>query len=955
MPRDGSGEYTLPSPQNPVVSGTTITADWANTTLDDVAAQLTNSIAADGQTEPLADLPMAGLKHTACADPSLRNQYVTLGMTQDGRDKRITITSTDPNNITGTLVGNLSAYYPGMTVSFFAAYDNTGAVNLNVNGVGSKSLLNNAGSQLVAGDLQADQLYMAYYSGTAWVLLVDTGNEQSGLVNEQAVSGWRRPTSGTYPSITLASSTSVTVPAGEGYIIPPTGTPTLVSWVQQEVELIYVTSGFSTTLYVDDTGTIQQFSGRMIPNLYRNGFPIASISHPAGTISNIVHHVSILGDDRYLSSDIARLVENRVVYAGRVSGNLLTLDAEGGLAFVSGGTPNDSTAPNTLVMAGGSPLSFRTLLNDGTLGAPTTTVPVANYDPAGAGTLTALTGASNATIHRLYWLYGDYIFQYGQTEYQDLDHAVARVLWDRSTFNASGLLGDAVLVAELIIKKSAADLSLSTDAIIISSGGAEFYIGSPSGIPEAPIDGNTYGRKNGTWSTTIDGSAPVVTGASPTLKLNMDPVGAASAAIDVRQLNVKWFGIEIANPGDKAYLRSYNPATGVLRYEIEYDLATGDVTFPSDVIVNGNPVGDVVGPGSATDNGIVLFDGVTGRLVKSSDAVGTSAYKNIQTTQTDTTAGRVMRNDGFGLGTTEALNLPGGTTAQRPTPTAGMLRYNSDTPGLEAYIGGAWTAVGTSGAGNVPNNYLTGLTISNNTGASPTYGIDIAVGQCKSADNSSVISLSSTMGKLVSQAWTAGGTPGAPVGGSPSSILPLSYNQWLRVFLIWKSDLSAVDVGFDTSATATALLGEATGYTKYRQIGSVRYGTGALLKFKQNGDDFQILGPSYDTKNLSCAAGDYTVTALAPPSTVAQIQLVLAYSSGSGTEAYIQNIDEPAAAFDTERAMVNSLWTGSTSYSSCTASMILNSSSQYKLRNSTTTSSGYVLTRTLSWKDTRGK
>ena len=53
MSRNGSGVYSLP-PLNPVVTGTTITSAWANSTMNDIAATLTDSVAADGQT------PMTG-------------------------------------------------------------------------------------------------------------------------------------------------------------------------------------------------------------------------------------------------------------------------------------------------------------------------------------------------------------------------------------------------------------------------------------------------------------------------------------------------------------------------------------------------------------------------------------------------------------------------------------------------------------------------------------------------------------------------------------------------------------------------------------------------------------------------------------------------------------------------------------------------------------------------------
>ena len=55
MPRNGSGTYSLPA-GNPVVAGTTIEASWANATLNDVATEMTGSLArsgSGGMTGPL--------------------------------------------------------------------------------------------------------------------------------------------------------------------------------------------------------------------------------------------------------------------------------------------------------------------------------------------------------------------------------------------------------------------------------------------------------------------------------------------------------------------------------------------------------------------------------------------------------------------------------------------------------------------------------------------------------------------------------------------------------------------------------------------------------------------------------------------------------------------------------------------------------------------------------------
>lgn len=78
MARDGSGVYTLPA-GNPVTTLTAITTSWANTTLSDLATELTNSIDKGGRTAITANLPMAGFKHTGAGAGSASGQYLLYG------------------------------------------------------------------------------------------------------------------------------------------------------------------------------------------------------------------------------------------------------------------------------------------------------------------------------------------------------------------------------------------------------------------------------------------------------------------------------------------------------------------------------------------------------------------------------------------------------------------------------------------------------------------------------------------------------------------------------------------------------------------------------------------------------------------------------------------------------------------------------------------------------------
>ena len=78
MPR-AAGTFTLVTPGNPVVVDTVINPTHHNNTLNDIADALTASIANDGQTDPVANLPMGGFKHTGAADATTSGQYLVYG------------------------------------------------------------------------------------------------------------------------------------------------------------------------------------------------------------------------------------------------------------------------------------------------------------------------------------------------------------------------------------------------------------------------------------------------------------------------------------------------------------------------------------------------------------------------------------------------------------------------------------------------------------------------------------------------------------------------------------------------------------------------------------------------------------------------------------------------------------------------------------------------------------
>jgi hypothetical protein len=80
MSRNGSGTYNLPA-GNPVVSGTTITSTWANTTMQNIADALTQSVASDGQTPMSSSLNMANNKIVSVLDPTNAQDAATKAYT----------------------------------------------------------------------------------------------------------------------------------------------------------------------------------------------------------------------------------------------------------------------------------------------------------------------------------------------------------------------------------------------------------------------------------------------------------------------------------------------------------------------------------------------------------------------------------------------------------------------------------------------------------------------------------------------------------------------------------------------------------------------------------------------------------------------------------------------------------------------------------------------------------
>lgn len=75
------------------------------------------------------------------------------------------------DTITGTMSPDLTSYSAGMLVFFVPANNSTGAVTINIDSLGAKSIVKGDGTALSSGDLQASTIHAILYDGTSFVLL----------------------------------------------------------------------------------------------------------------------------------------------------------------------------------------------------------------------------------------------------------------------------------------------------------------------------------------------------------------------------------------------------------------------------------------------------------------------------------------------------------------------------------------------------------------------------------------------------------------------------------------------------------------------------------------------------------------------------------------------------------------------------------------------------------------
>ena len=226
MSRNGSGTYTLPA-GNPVVSGTVIATSWANNTMNDLAAAITDSVAADGQTPMTGPLNLNSNKIVNLSPATIAGNAVEYSQFQSAT----TVVAITGGTINGATIGATipaSGRLTTLEVTGTSTFTGLGSFN----GTGALKVPAGTTAQQptpVTGQIRYNTTNNQYegYGASSWGSLGGGATGSSGdqifIENGQTVTAtYSIPVGKNAMStgpITINSGATVTVPSGSRWVV----------------------------------------------------------------------------------------------------------------------------------------------------------------------------------------------------------------------------------------------------------------------------------------------------------------------------------------------------------------------------------------------------------------------------------------------------------------------------------------------------------------------------------------------------------------------------------------------------------------------------------------------------------------------------------------------------------------------------------------------------------------
>jgi len=336
------------------------------------------------------------------------------------------------------------------------------------------------------------------------------------------------------------------------------------------------------------------------------------------------------------------------------------------------------TFDSTLSVAGIATLSSNATVG-GTLGVTGATTLSSTLDVTGATTLSdTLTVTGNTTVG------GNLTVNGTLTTLNTTNTVVSDTLMELG----NGTTGSPTNDSGIVIERGSADNAFigfdeSADKFLMGTGS---FTGASTG--NLTVTKGTL-QANLDYDTLSDGTITV------TGFVDEDDMSSDSATLIPTQQSVKAYVATIAGQA--------NNVVGLTATAAELNTLDASAASPSSVTLEGT-------------DGFLLIDTSAGTLKQAlisdfnsfitTDLVGDTTPQlggnldlnsnNITGTGNINFTGTLTATDAAFTGT-GAVDLPAGTTAQRPTPSNGMIRYNSDDGQFEGYAAGEWGAIGGGG------------------------------------------------------------------------------------------------------------------------------------------------------------------------------------------------------------------------------------------------------------------
>lgn len=250
-----------------------------------------------------------------------------------------------------------------------------------------------------------------------------------------------------------------------------------------------------------------------------------------------------------------------------------------------------------------------------------------------------------------------------------------------------------------------------------------------------------------------------------------------------------------------------------------------------------------------------------------------------------------------------------------------------------------------SGAGADPNQWP-------DTANAADADHDVVINPGKILDSTAVVTidLQAAIIKQLDAVWAEGNN----LGGRASAVA-LTADTTYHLFLIAKDD-GTVDAGWDTDLTASNLLTDAAGYTKYRRVFSNMTDASAnIYAYKQVGDWVEWADYDLDYSQASTGTARVLVTAKAPQGlqTIARICSEMVSAATDIVAAWVASTDrDDVAASGVNRTLF--VKSGS-SIAQNVQEIHTDTSAQIAFRADASVATTVINIRTLGYVDTRAK